>query len=344
MESSTSSLSLIVFEFFSGIGGMRDALSKISSISLKSVHAFDINPNANLTYQYNFSDKPYERTIESFTLKEYEDLIEKEKNEKSKILWTMSPPCQPFTRQGKEEGLNDNRSKAFLHLMNMLEKTKFKPDYFLLENVKNFETSKANEMLIKVLDSNKYNYLQFLLSPIQFNIPNSRLRFYCIARYEKFQNETKDIITSVDIFKDKIEEEKNIFDFLSFDKSKEKENSKYYVQKNILEKDSSRSMDIVTLENKSTNCFTKNYSRLFKGTGSLLLIDASLYKTNLDLKTLEKKLRFFTPEEILKFLCFSSSFEFPESLTVKSQYRLLGNSVNVKVVNVLLSHLLIIKN
>ena len=73
-------LSLIVFEFFSGIGGMRDALSKIPSITLQSVHAFDINPNANLTYQYNFNDKPYERTIESFTLKEYEDIIEKEKN------------------------------------------------------------------------------------------------------------------------------------------------------------------------------------------------------------------------------------------------------------------------
>ena len=132
--------------------------------------------------------------------------------------------------------------------------------------------------------------------------------------------------------------EESFMEFLLADL--EKENTKYYVQKKILEKDSSRSMDIVTLENKSTNCFTKNYSRLFKGTGSLLLIDASLYKANLDLKTLEKKLRFFTPEEILKFLCFSSSFEFPESLTVKSQYRLLGNSVNVKVVNALLSHLL----
>ena len=339
MESS-SCKNLIVFEFFSGIGGMRDALSQIPSISLKAVHAFDINPNANLTYQYNFNDKPYERTIESFSIKEYEEIVEKEINKDIKILWTMSPPCQPFTRQGKEEGLSDNRSKAFMHLMNILEKTKYKPDYFMLENVKNFEISKANEMLKNVLDSNKYNYLQFLLSPVQFNIPNSRLRFYCIAKYDKFDIENKDIITSVDMFKDKIEKEKNIAEYLSYDKSKEKDNNKYFVQKKILEKDSSRSMDIVTLENKSTNCFTKNYSRLFKGTGSLLLLDASLYKPNLDLNTLEKKLRFFTPEEILKFLCFSSSFEFPESLTLKSQYRLLGNSINVKVVNVLLSHLL----
>ena len=51
----------------------------------------------------------------------------------------MSPPCQPFTRQGNLKDLKDERSNGFKHLMNILQLTKFPPDYFLLENVKNFE-------------------------------------------------------------------------------------------------------------------------------------------------------------------------------------------------------------
>ena len=66
-------------------------------------------------------------------------------------------------------------------------KTKYLPDYFFLENVKNFEISEANKMLIDILNKKNYSFLQFLLSPIQFNIPNKRLRFYLIAsRIKKF--------------------------------------------------------------------------------------------------------------------------------------------------------------
>ena len=103
-------------------------------------------------------------------------------------MWTMSPPCQPFTRQGNVEGLNDNRTNAFVHLMdNIFIKTKYLPDYFILENVKNFEVSEANKMLTDILLQKEFSFLQFLLSPTQFNIPNSRLRFYLIAsKIKKF--------------------------------------------------------------------------------------------------------------------------------------------------------------
>lgn len=64
-------------------------------------------------------------------------------------LWTMSPPCQPFTRsfkyyflflylvilvsvkvslcfrQGKQKDLDDNRTNSFIHLLNVLQLYKF---------------------------------------------------------------------------------------------------------------------------------------------------------------------------------------------------------------------------
>jgi tRNA (cytosine38-C5)-methyltransferase len=32
----------------------------------------------------------------------------------------MSPPCQPFTRQGNQEGVDDRRSQSFLKLLSII--------------------------------------------------------------------------------------------------------------------------------------------------------------------------------------------------------------------------------
>jgi tRNA (cytosine38-C5)-methyltransferase len=52
------------------------------------------------------------------------------------------------------------------------------------------------------------------------------------------------------------------------------------------------------------------------------------------------KLRYFTPREVANLLCFPQYFEFPDSLSDKQKYRLLGNSLNVQVVTKLLRILL----
>ena len=347
-----TSQNLLIFEFFSGIGGMHEALRQINNIKINNIYPFDINQNANLTYFHNYKNKPFSITIESFSLKDYENLIElnlKNSTEKFFILWTMSPPCQPFTRKGNVEGLNDNRTNAFVHLMNnIFMKTKYLPDYFILENVKNFEVSEANKMLIDILKQKEFSFVQFLLSPIQFNIPNSRLRFYLIAsKIKKFNigdfsnNENKIIEDSNIIFKDKILPKTDIKTFLNFDNNDDYiKNKKFYLTKEILAKKSCLSMDITLLGNNSTNCFTKSYSKLFKGTGSILLLNDKLLKKDLDTKDLFGFIRFFTPEEILKFLCFSKDFSFPKDFSEKTKYKLLGNSINVKVVNILMDYLI----
>ena len=351
-NNNNSQKNLIVFEFFSGIGGMHDALKQLNNINIKQIYPFDINKNANLAYIHNFKIKPFNISIEGFSLKEYENLIKliikENEGKKLLILWTMSPPCQPFTRQGKVEGLNDNRTNAFVHLMdNIFMKTKYLPDYFLLENVKNFEVSEANKKLIDILIQKKFSFIQFLLSPIQFNIPNSRLRFYLIAsKIKQFEikdyNNTNKIIEDPNIiFKDKIFPKRDIQTFLNFENNDDYiKNKQYYLTKEILEKKNCLSMDIALLGNNSTNCFTKGYTKLFKGTGSILLLNDKLYKSNLNPITLFRYIRYFTPNEILKFLCFSDNFSFPENFTEKTKYRLLGNSINVKVVNILMNYLL----
>ncbi len=53
------------------------------------------------------------------------------------------------------------------------------------------------------------------------------------------------------------------------------------------------------------------------------------------------RLRYFTPEELLRLFCFPvDSFSFPldEALTRRKKYSLIGNSLNVRVVGALLAH------
>ena len=55
-------------------------------------------------------------------------------------------------------------------------------------------------------------------------------------------------------------------------------------------------------------------------------------------------LRYFSPSELLRIFAFNppgqdSTFFWPEGISEKSKYRLIGNSVNVKVVQELIEYL-----
>lgn len=54
--------------------------------------------------------------------------------------------------------------------------------YILLENVKGFECSHTCQSFLDVLKERGYRFQQFLLNSDQFGIPNSRLRYYLIAK------------------------------------------------------------------------------------------------------------------------------------------------------------------
>jgi len=166
---------LRVLELFIGIGGMHCALDFLD-VDYQIIATIDINPTANLVYAHNFPQIPIiSRSIESISLNQWENW--------RADVWLMSPPCQPFTRQGKQEDLNDRRTDGFVYLMKtILTKLKSQPKYILLENVSGFESSQAHELLLETLQTNQYSYQQYLLSPIQFGIPNSRLRYYLIAK------------------------------------------------------------------------------------------------------------------------------------------------------------------
>ncbi|NXJ45567.1 TRDMT methyltransferase, partial [Spizaetus tyrannus] len=362
-----------------------------SCTSAEVVAAVDVNTLANEVYKHNFPSTPlWAKTIEGITLKEFDRL--------SFDMILMSPPCQPFTRLGLQGDVSDPRTKSFLYILDILPRLQKLPKYLLLENVKGFESSSARSELLRMLATCGFKYQEFLLSPTCLGIPNSRLRYFLIAKLHQepfsFQapGQVSLLVLPEFAFSSLSSEEKNLDPDIGPDCSSKKslpkraflfklETVKEMERKHDQDNDSSIQMlkdfleeeneemsryflplksllryafllDIVKPTCRRSTCFTKGYGHYVEGTGSVLqtAVDVqleSVFKHIEDLPEEEKlmklstlKLRYFTPREIANLHGFPLEFGFPDKVTIKQCYRLLGNSLNVPVVAKLISILL----
>jgi len=132
----------------------------------------------------------------------------------------------------------------------------------------------------------------------------------------------------------------------------------YAVPDKVLEK-WGRLFDIVKPSTDRTCCFTRGYTQLVERAGSILQENEDLDTTAVFNKFLEAqaredadavkivhplRLRYFSPSELLRLFAFDpprreSTFVWPDSTSKKSKYKLIGNSINVKVVQTLIEYL-----
>lgn len=119
---------LRVVEFYAGVGGFHFSLlqSKVKAIIVASI---DINTNTNIVYAHNFPHTLHlNRNICGMTAQELDSF--------RADVFVLSPPCQPFTRQGQRRDNLDRRTDSFFHLMELLAGMVHPPSYLLMENVK----------------------------------------------------------------------------------------------------------------------------------------------------------------------------------------------------------------
>ncbi|KAH8799498.1 S-adenosyl-L-methionine-dependent methyltransferase [Flagelloscypha sp. PMI_526] len=168
---------VVALEFYSGIGGLHRAFSR-SSVNGKVKTAYDWDQNATKVYKVNHPETNIQQvdigslTADSFTF--------------AADVWLLSPACQPYTvLNTNSKGARDPRAQSFLSLIDLLPtlvEQGTNPTRLLVENVAGFETSTTREFLVSTLRSLSYEVTEFLLTPLQFGIPNSRLRYYCLAK------------------------------------------------------------------------------------------------------------------------------------------------------------------
>jgi len=325
-----------VVEFFSGIGGMHFALKECDLETFEVVLAVDINTVANTVYRHFFpSTNLRDLNITSLSPEQFDAY--------RPDMLLMSPPCQPFTRNGLVKDILDERTKPLLHIIENIIPKSQSLKYILIENVKGFDCSLARDKLVSTLSQSGFTYREFLLSPVHFGICNSRLRYYLLAKKKPLDFTIplhNDIITE-NHWDDKLcERVRRVSDVLC---ESDVESDAYLINDKQLLK-GAKVLDIVTKNSERSCCFTRSYSSYLCGTGSVY---SSLYEENVkqiindnddNLEVLKSlKLRFFTPAEIAKFMCIPVS-DFPVSN--KKAYQLLGNSINVYVVSRLIFLLL----
>ncbi|OXB67687.1 hypothetical protein ASZ78_015219 [Callipepla squamata] len=353
---------LRVLELYSGIGGMHQALKGSrqppllagyegeSCICAEVVAAVDVNTLANEVYKHNFPSTPlWAKTIEGITLKEFDRL--------SFDMILMSPPCQPFTRLQKlpkylllenVKGFESSSARLRYFLIAKLQQepfffhvpgqilTRF-PDQNLEELSMGKVIDEASSSLPsgdKSLDSNTGPDCSSKKGPL----PKRTFLFKLETAEEMVRKHSQDNDPSIQMLEDFLEEENE-------------EMSQYFLAPKSLVRYAFL-LDIVKPTCRRSTCFTKGYGHYVEGTGSVLqtAVDVqleSVFKHIENLTEEEKlmklstlKLRYFTPREIANLHGFPPEFGFPDKVSIKQCYRLLGNSLNVRVVAKLISILL----
>nr|CAG4634943.1 EOG090X0A4V [Alona affinis] len=332
-----------ILELYSGIGGMHYASKAAKIGSFEVVFSVDVNNAANEVYRYNFpATNQQARNIVSLTAKEINKL-------KPDIIM-MSPPCQPFTRTGLKLDVEDPRCASFLHLLNIFPLLDT-VQYVLMENVVGFETSAMRNAFVETLGRCQFHFREFILTPESLDIPNSRKRYYLIARKPcAFPFGSEDhLLTAFPLDNPLIVSTfgKTLQSYLEISAAAD-EIRPYLVPERTLSK-YCRIMDIRQKCDTSSCCFTKAYSHYAEGTGSVLQSNEhetvqerfSRFETTHDIcELVPLGLRYFTPREVANLMEFPDSFNFPPSVSLKTRYRLLGNSLNVLVVSNLLNILM----
>ena len=284
-----------VLELFSGLGGWRIALGEAGRV----VAAYDVSEPANDTYALNHGEQPIPKELATVSLTE---LTRHEAQ-----AWLLSPPCQPFCRMGKHQGLADRRSRAFLHLMDIFQEAP--PDHLVIENVPGFLGSDAEVLLSKHVQLHGMYHLNLEACPSHFGIPNQRSRAYVVVSRKPLKP-----------FPIPNLQPRPLADFLD-----EAPNEDLYLGPETLARHQ-HGMDFVVPGDDRSTCFIGGYGRRFVGSGSFL-------------KT-PRGVRRFSPREIARILGLPEDFHFPREIPLEVQYRLLGNSLSIPVASWALDHLL----
>jgi len=320
---------------------MHHALDLVADVEVEVVAAMEINTMSNEVYKHN-------HPATNLLNKNIAGLTQKELLKLSPDVVVMSPPCQPHTRQGKKRDTEDPRSSPLAHLSNLLPSLP-SLKFILLENVAGFETSKAREQVKTSLEDAGFECREFLLCPRQIGIPNSRLRYYMLARREKGWGmeglqKTFHLLCPANVEKEEEDKEGDTLESYLDQASLED-----LVEEQVLLK-RSLLLDIVTRESRQSCCFTAGYTRYSEGTGSVIQEkgDREDVYTRAGQSPEERVhilgelgLRYFSTKEVSRLLGFPSSFSFPPSVGRRARYKALGNSLNVRVVALLMKHLLV---
>lgn len=177
-------MSFTYVDLFAGIGGFHAALGALGG---QCVYASEIDPHAAKIYQRNWGIKP-EGDI---TLAANDSVMEVPDHD----VLVGGFPCQPFSKSGKQLGMEESRGTLFWNIAKIIEVRK--PKLVLLENVRNIAGPRHAhewEVIIRTLRTLGYRVSSVPLvvtphriSPMHGGRPQSRDRVLIAATLDSGQ-------------------------------------------------------------------------------------------------------------------------------------------------------------
>ena len=146
-----------------------EAAARSLNLETECVLSSEINPDAQLVYQTNFSDTPSGDIRLIDKLPEHDILL-------------AGFPCQSFSYAGKKAGFGDTRGTLFFEIMRLIDTAQ--PQGFIFENVRGLvshDSGRTLETIKHDITSRGYSFDYFLLNSSNFSLPQNRVRVYLVG-------------------------------------------------------------------------------------------------------------------------------------------------------------------
>ena len=159
-------------DLFAGTGGIRlgfEQACKKFALKTECVFSSEIDKNACASYELNFGHNPFSDVTKVDELPPFDFML-------------AGFPCQSFSYAGKRRGFGETRGTLFFDVERLL--AKYKPQGFLLENVRGLTThdqGRTFETIINSLKNLGYSVEYLLLNSSNFGVPQNRVRIYILG-------------------------------------------------------------------------------------------------------------------------------------------------------------------
>ncbi len=360
IDTNTSTTSTYkTIDLFCGIGGVRKGFELTNKFSC--VLSAEIDKFACMTYEHLFHENPL-NDVSSEEFKERVEAVDYD-------VLLAGFPCQSFSIAGAKKGFEDTtRGTLFFDVADILKRTT--PKAFLLENVEGLlrhdkgKTFKiiidtlVNELGYKVVGVDKelrYNAQSFLRKTVNFGLPQKRVRTYIMG----FRD---DLVPHNYKFGElPIKKEKPIFKSL-YDLLEDDVSAKYYLSEQYIRTLEKHKATHKAKGNgfgyKVVNIGENPISNTILATGgsgkerNLIVQEKPEYygmmfgskKSPIN----DQGIRVMTPREWARLQGFKDyafvkngvdTFSFPKSVSETQQYKQLGNSVSIPVIEELAKYM-----
>ena len=349
-------------DLFCGIGGIRQGFELTNKFA--NLLSAEVDKYACMTYEHLFDENP----LNDVTSEEFKKRVEKLNYD----VLLAGFPCQAFSIAGSQKGFEDTtRGTLFFDVADILKRTK--PKAFLLENVEGLfrhDKGKTFQIIIDTLinqlgykivgveekDGNlEYNSKSFLRKSVDFGLPQKRVRTYIVG----FRD---DLVPNNYKFKElPTKRDKPIFNNL-YELLEDEVSAKYYLSQQYIKTLEKHKATHKAKGNgfgyKVVNIGDNPISNTILATGgsgkerNLILQERPEYygiiygskKTPIN----NQGIRVMTPTEWARLQGFKDYafikngidlFSFPKSVSETQQYKQLGNSVSIPVIEELAKYM-----